>query len=127
MEKRFVLLMAFFSILLVSLVLFKVFFSSSKKDINLVSYDTTNKTDSESGYIKLPSGSSGMTKYTGKVVPSGASSYELIDADGKLVVGLTADDAKLTLAEGRYVEVTGVLQKNATGESVLKVEAVAFR
>ena len=69
--------MAFSSILLVSLVLFKVFFSSSKKDINLVSYDIANKTDSESGYIKLPSGSSGRTKYTGKVVPSGASSYNL--------------------------------------------------
>ena len=123
MEKRLVLLIAFSSVLLVFIVLFKVFFSSSKKDINLVSYDTTNKTDSESGYIKLPSGSSGLIKYTGKVVPAGLSSYELVDADGKVVVSLVADDDKLVLAEGRFVEVSGTLQKN----NVLKVEAVSFR
>ncbi|MFH1565657.1 MAG: hypothetical protein ABIB98_00445 [bacterium] len=135
MEKKTVLLISLFSVLLIFLVLLKVFAgksgdvdTSKQQDLEEVSVSE----NSGSGYIKLPSGQEGAVKYTGKVVPlvdfSQEESYELLDSEGNFIVFLIADDDKLKLAEGRFVEVSGTLEKGTSGDKkVLKVEAVSFR
>ena len=133
MEKRVAFLIAFSVVFLFSLVLFKIFFLSRnfKAASPTPENATQQKEENGSGYIKLPSGQRGAVKYSGKVVVFGSSStqetYELLDSGGNLVILLTAEDAKLKLAEGRFVEVSGSLEKNVAGEDVLKVEAIAFK
>ncbi|OIP97986.1 hypothetical protein COT69_01395 [candidate division WWE3 bacterium CG09_land_8_20_14_0_10_39_24] len=124
MEKKVVLLTASLVVLLSSIVLFR---KIAPKEKSPLVEDTPVVQESSSGYIKLPSGKRGLVTYAGKVVPSGASSYELLDKDGNLIVILTAEDAKLKLVEGRYAEVSGILERNISGETVLKVEALSFK
>jgi len=127
MEKKFALLISFSLILLLVFILFKFFFLTGTGEPSAVSYEESPQANSEAGYIKLPSSSQGEARYSGKVVPSGSDSYELLDEEGKFIIVLTAEDAKLTLAEGRYVEVSGVMEKNGSGESVLNVHAITFK
>ena len=67
----------------------------------------------------------GTIKYTSPAnYPGENISYKLVDKDGKDVILLKSEDAKLEMAENLRVEVQGLQTKTKAGESVLIVEKI---
>ena len=94
----------------------------AKKEVN----------DSRPGYINLPSEEIRKKSYFGKVIALEArfnveGTHQLVDKEGNSIILLKANDDKLVLAEGRFVTVSGVLEKTSSGEKVLVVEKILFK